>query len=196
MELIRIAIAALLLTLLTACSPRVITSVTTLYPPLPSPHSVNTFEYGDSVPATAVILGNVSVESRIITMHCGYNRVSYLAKEATAMAGGNGLYIVDHKKPDLLGGNCHQISGVMLYLGDRGAIDSVPPMPSADFAEINRKIIQKVRRRRRPPETIITLNAGYSWFIDKLYDINTRTDISGIGGMEWQLRCDHVWRGG
>ncbi len=196
MEAIRIVLAATLFLLLAACSPRVVTSVTTPYPPLPSPHSVNTFEYGDSVPATAVVIGNISVESRIITIHCGYNRVSYLAKEATANAGGNGLYIINHKKPDLFGGNCHQISGVMLYLGDRGIIDSIPPTLSSDFVEINRKIIQKIRRRRRPPETNITVNVGYSWFIDKLYDIDTRSDISGLGGMEWQMRCDHVWRSG
>ena len=184
------------LAFLCSCSPRVVTTVLNPYPSLLDPHSIVIYEEGDVVPDNAETIGNVSVENNMLTIHCGYNRVLFLAKEATSKAGGNGLYIVKHKKPELFGGSCHQISALMLYLGDRHSSDTVQIPFSGGFAEINQQIIQRTRQKRTPPSNIISLSTGYGWMMSTFYDGCNEEEVSGMNGMESSLKYEHVWRSG
>ena len=183
----------LLLFLLASCSPKIVTNVPVPYPSFTNPASVVVYEEDDPVPANAETIGNVSILDKGLTIHCGYDRVLYLAKEATSKAGGNALYIVNHKKPSILGSSCHQISGLILYMNNTLHGDS---LISDEFVALNQSIIRDVRRKRIPPRHIISANIGYGWIVNDNYRGLKGEKIRGHGGINWDASYEYVWRSG
>ena len=91
-----VVISSVAVLTLSACSPRVMTEVTTNYPSR-SVDEVTVFDVGDTVPNNSVALGKVAVLDRGFTTNCGYDRMLSLAKEKTAETGGDhGVGSNDH----------------------------------------------------------------------------------------------------
>lgn len=98
-----------MLLLMTACSPKVVTHISKVYPDIIPTDSVYVIELGDKVPNTAETIGRISVVDRGTSSKCRYDQVLHLAQEATGKNGGNGLVITDHLKPSFWGSSATDI---------------------------------------------------------------------------------------
>ncbi len=98
---------------LTACSPKISTSLTKQYPPLLESTAVSVIEIGDSIPPKSEMLGRLKVGDSGFTMKCDYNTILEAAKLEARKVGGNAIEIVTHQYPGLIS-TCHQITANIL----------------------------------------------------------------------------------
>ena len=176
---------------LSACSPRVMTEVTTHYLSR-SVDEVTVFDVGDTVPNNSVALGRVAVLDRGFTTNCEYDRMLSLAKEKTAETGGNGLLLTVHTEPKTSGSNCHQLMGTMLLMNDM-TIDPAKPNPVMESAKSEaEKIAQKIKDRTMLSNSV-RLSVGYAKITS---DIETFKGIKHPSGVELTLDYEHRWRSG
>lgn len=185
------AVATLLL--LSACSPKVITKIVKTYPESVYADSVHVIEPGEVISHAGDTIGHVSVVDRGFTTKCQYDYVLRLAQEATAKNGGNGLAIIDHRKPSVWS-SCHQISGLMLYLSDR-EVDTLKVNAGQMMGEITPLDPIKRLFEYRVPANSFEASIGYGWITSKLYDVDGR-ELDSKGGMEWKLAYRHLWKNG
>lgn len=160
-----------MLLLMTACSPKVVTHISKVYPDIIPTDSVYVIELGDKVPNTAETIGRISVVDRGTSSKCRYDQVLHLAQEATGKNGGNGLAITDHLKPSFWGSSCHQISGLMLRLSDR-QVDTMKVNPVQDMIELDHVVTKERAENRRAPSSTFEGSIGYGWVTSKLYDVD------------------------
>lgn len=177
---------------LTSCAPKVITDVVKTYPVTTTPEKVRLYEMDDTVPNSAEVIGTVSVVDNGASTKCKYDQVVALAKKETAKYGGNALSLTDHKKPSILGSSCHQIAGMMLYLGDSAMVinDHQP-----NFFQEAREIRQEKERRMRPSAHTIYANIGYAWITSKFY-LPTGASGNPKNGLDWQIGYEWVSKTG
>jgi hypothetical protein len=97
-----------LLSLATACAPKVRTKVSQKYPPLDYSEEVTVLERNAVSPAGAEVLGTVKIGDSGMSTQCNYAQVLQKAKEEARKAGGNAIKVVQHKKPDFMS-SCHRI---------------------------------------------------------------------------------------
>lgn len=103
--------------LLSGCSPKVYTSIQHGYPARPEGSPVQVYELGDTLPGNAERIGTFRITDTGFSTACSYDRVVELAKAEANNEGGNCLYLIDHKFPNLFS-TCHQIQGWILQLSD------------------------------------------------------------------------------
>ena len=176
---------------LSACSPRVMTEVTTHYLSR-SVDEVTVFDVGDTVPNNSMALGRVAVLDRGFTTNCEYDRMLSLAKEKTAETGGNGLLLTVHTEPKTSGSNCHQLMGTMFLMKDM-TIDPAKPNPVMESAKSEaEKIAQKIKDRTMLSNSV-RLSVGYAKITS---DIETFKGIKHPSGVELTLDYEHRWRSG
>ena len=186
------AVAVLLL--MTSCSPKVVTHLTKTYPDIIPADSVYVIGLGETVPNTAETIGRVSVVDRGMSANCNYDRVLYLAQEATGKNGGNGLVITNHLRPSFWGSSCHQISGLMLRLTDKG-VDTLKANPLQDMIDLELLVVKEREQSRRVPASTFEASIGYGWVTSTLYDI-TGAVLGNNGGLEWKLSYEYAWNSG
>lgn len=180
-----ISLLALMLTciILAGCSPQVTTSIFETYPALPI-DSVEVFEEGDPVPISAQVIGKVAVRDRGTTTKCNYDYVLQLAKERTAANGGNGLYLTEHRQPNVRS-TCHQVWGNMLYLTDHEVADVPTMVPQETFGT---EVFY--REPHHIPSDVIMVSVGPSLITSKV--ISPRGYESKKGGVDFLLEFEHV----
>jgi hypothetical protein len=98
-----------ILLLLSSCSPRVTTKLTTTHTPLNNVQDVTVVNIDEKVSIYAIEIGTVKVKDNGLTIKCNYGLVIEIAKTQARIAGGDILKIVKHSKPNILGSSCHQI---------------------------------------------------------------------------------------
>lgn len=193
MKITYVFLGAVLL-LFISCSPKVVTNLVRTYPDVVPTDSVLVIELGEKVPNSAETIGRVSVSDRGTSTNCRYDQVLHLAKEVTGKAGGNGLAITDHLEPSLWGSSCHQITGLMLRLGDR-EVDTLRANPVQDIINLDQAIVKDRRARQISPSNTFEVNIGYGWITSTIYD-SYGYKLGHKGGVEWKLAYDHVWKSG
>ena len=182
MKLLHVSISLIFIAILSSCSPKVVTKLSASYPVECTPQEVVVYNQGDSILCQVTELGVVAVKDGGFAVNCGYDKVLYLAKEATSEAGGNGLYIVEHAKPNLLGSSCHQISGLMLKTDYSSEASSTYLLPQPVLF-------------RSVPANIITINGGYAFLTSSMY--NNRGEKYGfVGGINLNAQYEHVFKKG
>ena len=102
-----VVIGCVAVLMLSACSPRVMTEVTTHYLSR-SVDEVTVFDVGDTVPNNSVALGWVAVLDRGFTTNCGYDRMLSLAKEKTRITGSVLMIIFQDRQS--INGNVNETS--------------------------------------------------------------------------------------
>ena len=182
MKLISAFITLIFIAILSSCSPKVITKLSTSYPVTCTPAEVLVYNQYDSIPYQVTELGVVVVKDAGLSVNCGYDKVLYLAKEATSKAGGNGLYIVEHVKPHFFGSTCHQVSGLMLKTDY--SLESTPNYFLSESVPL-----------RFIPSNVITLNSGYAFLVSTLYD-NIGNKYGAIAGVNFNIQYEHVFKKG
>lgn len=186
-----VVISSVAVLTLSACSPRVMTEVTTHYLSR-SVDEVTVFDIGDTVPNNSVALGRVAVLDRGFTTNCGYDRMLSLAKEKTAETGGNGLLLTVHTEPKTSGSNCHQLMGTMFLMKDM-TIDPTRPNPVMEGAKRDaEETAQKIKDHTMLGNSI-RLSVGYAKITS---DIETFKGIRHPSGWEMTLDYEHCWRSG
>lgn len=191
-NIIRKNIIGLLLCLmafqLAGCSPKVITHVANERPPLPV-DSVRIFLYGERLPSSAVVIGDVAVKDRGTTTKCNYDYVVQLGKEATARHGGNALQIMEHREPSFKS-TCHQISGNMLYLTPAemysALTDTLSFMPADDT--FGAQVVYATRRSN--PKNVVKLSTGPSRITSKVY--SPYGTVHKKMGVDVMLNYEHI----
>lgn len=174
--------------LLTSCAPKVMTDIVKTYPVTTTPENVRLYELNDTVPNSAEVIGTVSVVDNGASTNCKYDQVLALAQKETAKYGGNALSLTDHKKPSILGSSCHQIAGLMLYIGDSAAIiDNYQPNVFLEAREIR----QEKEKRMRPTAHTIYANIGYAWITSKFY-LPSGASGNPKNGLDWQIGYEWV----
>lgn len=178
-----------LLFLLTGCAPKVMTNISKSYPATVTADKVRVYEVGEPVPASAEVIGNVSVVDNGVSTNCKYEQVVWLAKKETAKVGGNALALIDHRKPSILGSSCHQIAGNMLLLSDttgyRAAFVSDALNVDAG-ADVEKAPFQ---------HNTFYANIGYAFIVSKYY-LPTGGSGNPKNGLDWQVGYDWVARSG
>lgn len=100
--------------LILACSPKVTTSITKIYPVLDYKQEVFVIGITEEPPASAVEIGVVKIDDSGFSTNCGWDVVLEKAKMEARKAGGNVLKIIDHKLPSIIGSSCHRIKAKIL----------------------------------------------------------------------------------
>lgn len=113
MKQISIVFIAIALSL-SACSPKVRTTVTKHYPTLDYREVVKVLGIQDSVPSGAEILGIVKIGDTGFSTNCGWDVVIYNAKLEARKIGGNAIKITHHNPPSIMGSSCHRITAKIL----------------------------------------------------------------------------------
>lgn len=186
----------LAMSVMASCSPRVITSVTN---PLPAKEAsrVAVYDEGAIVPNSAQVIGQVRVTDGGLcpTGKCRYPQVVEIAKQQTAKAGGNALYVRQHQLPDGHS-TCHRITCDMLYLTD-SIVDPTLPNPLMEkAAEEEKAYFEKVdndNQVRRLPLNYISLGGGYSWLDN---DVLTDDGFKKVkpDGFGYTVEYSHLWQ--
>ena len=182
MKLLSVSISLIFIVILSSCSPKVITKLSTSYPVECAPHEVVVFNQEDSIPYQVTELGVVVVKDAGLSVNCGYDKVLYLAKQATSESGGNGLYIVEHVKPHFWGSTCHQLSGLMLKTDY--SLESPPTY-----------FVSESMPPRFIPSNVVTLNSGYAFLTSAMYD-NMGNKYGALAGVNFNLQYEHVFKKG
>jgi hypothetical protein len=188
-------LSLLLMLILASCNPVVVTDIVKSYPPIVVPDSVIVYGVGQHVPASAKIIGRVSVGKGSIAAKCTYSDVIRLAKTEVAKAGGNGLMITSHSLPSSGGGNCHQIAGSILLLKD-GTVKK-DSLSNAVFKNLAAEQDEVIRRHSVPGNTF-SANIGYGHIFSDIYvaDDNFLNGIPQRNGVDWRLQYDHSFSSG
>ena len=174
--------------LLAGCSPKVITHVANERPPLPV-DSVHIFLFGERIPSSAVMIGDVAVKDRGTTTKCNYDYVVQLGKEATARHGGNALQITEHREPSFKS-TCHQIFGNMLYLNPTqmhsALTDTLTFMPADDT--FGAQVVYAMKRSN--PKNAMKLSVGPSRITSKVYSPYGK--VHKKMGLDVMLNYEHI----
>ena len=173
---------------LAGCSPKVITHVAYERPPLPV-DSVHIFLFGERIPSSAVMIGDVAVKDRGTTTKCNYDYVVQLGKEATARHGGNALQITEHREPSFKS-TCHQIFGNMLYLNPTqmhsALTDTLTFMPADDT--FGAQVVYAMKRSN--PKNVMKLSVGPSRITSKVYSPYGK--VHKKMGLDVMLNYEHI----
>lgn len=174
--------------LLAGCSPKVITHVANERPPLPV-DSVHIFLFGERIPSSAVMIGDVAVKDRGTTTKCNYDYVVQLGKEATARHGGNALQITEHREPSFKS-TCHQIFGNMFYLNPTqmhsALTDTLTFMPADDT--FGAQVVYAMKRSN--PKNVMKLSVGPSRITSKVYSPYGK--VHKKMGLDVMLNYEHI----
>lgn len=119
---------------LSACNPRISTSINKTYPPLDYKQKVIVIGLSETEPKKAEIIGRVRIGDTGFSTKCGYNIVIDKAKLEARKAGGNAIKIIEHKPPSALGSSCHRITAKILKVED---IEAIKPTETVDSTLLN-----------------------------------------------------------
>ncbi len=131
MKHISILLHASLLFIITACSPKITTSIIKNYPPIDYQEEVRVIGLHDSVPADSEELGIVKIGDSGFTIDCGWDVVIDYAKMEARKAGGNAIQIIEHTPPNPFGSSCHRILAKIYKMNK---FDSIPTTVIIDSA--------------------------------------------------------------
>lgn len=100
-----------------SCSPRISTSISKSYNPLPENTEIQVFDLNEKLPETAILLGTISIDDTGFTTNCDYKTILEVGKAEARKAGGNILKIEEHKFPGMQS-SCHQIKASIYKTDD------------------------------------------------------------------------------
>lgn len=198
--------------LIVSCSPRVITDITN-----PSYSTSNTkgkdkaqqpekflsasdikvYDEGQIVPNSAQVIGTVRVTEGGLTpsKRCKYPIVLDLAKQETAKAGGNALFVRQHQYPDVKS-TCHRITCDMLHLTDT-IVDPTQANPLMEKAAAEEKAYfdkqDKDDKTRELPLNYIGISGGYAWLDNEIWTEYGKEKTSPKG-FDIALEYSHLWK--
>ncbi|MDR2890856.1 MAG: hypothetical protein LBV18_04550 [Alistipes sp.] len=117
-----LSLAVTIAAMAASCSPRVVANISRPLPPLDPNEMVVVRE--EPLPENARLVGTVSVSDTGASTGCSYAQVLGLAIGEARKAGGNRLYVIDHRVPDIVS-SCHQIVAAIVHFdGDEEEIES------------------------------------------------------------------------
>jgi hypothetical protein len=102
--------------IISACNPRISTSLQSSYSPLDYKQKVIVIDSDKNTPANSEVLGQVKIGDTGFTTNCGYNLVIEKAKLEARKAGGNAIKIIKHRPPSIFGSTCHRITAKILRI--------------------------------------------------------------------------------
>lgn len=125
---------------LSGCSPKIISSITSAHTPLANDAEVLLLEMDAPMPDNAEVLGQIKIgDTGFTTKNGNYAAVLNIAKDVARKAGGNVVKITEHKSPDMLS-SMHRIKADILRVEDLSVLsdDSSDLVVSAhpDYAVI------------------------------------------------------------
>jgi hypothetical protein len=118
---------------LSACAPKISTTLSKSYPALDYREDVWVFGVEDPVPDSSEILGAIKVGDSGFSTHCGWEDIIEKAKMEARAAGGNSIKIVKHTLPNIWS-TCHRITANILKVKNT---DNFKMQEAADSALIN-----------------------------------------------------------
>ncbi|ODS81366.1 MAG: hypothetical protein ABS46_11665 [Cytophagaceae bacterium SCN 52-12] len=128
----------LLLLFVSACSPKVSTSISKHYDALDYREEVAVWMPGDDSPKDAEVIGTVKIGDSGFSTDCGLDVAIEKAKDEARKAGGNAIKITRHQPPSFWTSSCHRIRADILKIDASGIIKADEPAPSlpadADYA--------------------------------------------------------------
>lgn len=195
-KLAAFASATLLLTSMASCSPKVITDISQQMPATDA-SEVRVYDEGAIVPNTAQVIGQVRVTDGGFcpTKRCKYPIVLDIAKQETAKAGGNALFVRLHQQPDGHS-TCHRITCDMLHLTDT-IVDPTQANPLMEKAAVEEKAfynkMDKDNEIRQLPLNSISLTGGYAWLTNEILNDNNSVADSHPKGIEFGIEYSRLY---
>lgn len=122
---------------LSACGPRVSTSILKSFPTLDYREEVRIYALHETAPPSALLLGQVRVGDTGFSTNCGFEIVSEKAKMEARKVGGNAIKITEHKHPGFES-TCHRITARILKVDNFDEVNNEKVVDStlvhADYA--------------------------------------------------------------
>lgn len=180
---------AFLLSLFSACSPRISENVYKKYTPT-DPGEVSIFNPSDTIPTSAEVIGALTVMENNFS-NLRLRDVKTILRETTAKNGGNGFAIYDIAPAKKEKSACPYMSGMMLYMKDTIILkDSVH--------SLTQEIIQfqEKKKAKRLPHNNFTMDIGYGSITSKVIVPFDLTNGSLKDGVYFELGYKYIWDSG
>lgn len=126
--------------MMTACSPKVTTTILKDYGPADYDDEIAVVGLEDPAPDGAEMLGEIRIGDSGFSTKCTYEDVIDQAKLEARKVGGNVIKITEHKLPSAFGSSCHRIQAQILRVADLSVIQQEPDndfIPDVNYAIIN-----------------------------------------------------------
>ena len=194
-KLAAFASATLLLTSMASCSPKVITDISQQMPATDA-SEVRVYDEDAIVPNTAQVIGQVRVTDSGFcpTKRCKYPIVLDIAKQETAKAGGNALFVRLHQQPDGHS-TCHRITCDMLHLTDT-IVDPTQANPLMEKVAMEEKAfydkMDKGYKLRQMPLNSIRIKGGFTFVTSRLFSDDD--EMSSPWGYGFGIDYTHLWK--
>lgn len=121
--------------LLHACGPKVRTSlVSKSYAPLAYDEEVVVIHPGDEVPKEAIQVGSLKIGDGGFSTRCKYETVMAAAQLEARKAGGNLIYVTEHRPPDFFS-TCHRIKAHIFKIENRVALQALKAESEGRFID-------------------------------------------------------------
>ncbi len=101
---------------ISACSPKISTTLTKTYDALDYKQEVLVIGLAQVVPENTEVIGQVKIGDTGFSTNCGYDIVIDKAKLEARKAGGNAIKIMEHNPPTVMGSTCHRITANILKI--------------------------------------------------------------------------------
>ena len=132
-------------------------------PTIASPHEVRVYANGEAAPDSSQIIGEVWTEHDITAKRQAYDSTLAVIREAVSVVGGNGFYIMEHRKPNYIETTSHDLYGMVLLTKDSTIYSRTDNPFSKRYAEYNKEL-----NRHRVNPHHLHLDAGVSFFKNNL----------------------------
>ena len=186
---------------LTGCTPSLVTDMfTDKYPP-ESPDDVRVFLVGEELPDSVLTIGRLKVVDGGLAVKGSYDRVLGKAVEATAYYGGNGLALTEHRVPDGRS-TIHRVWGDILRLpqsvtdtlGDHSMERALARSDYDGYLAYKKQYNRYVERQNKAPRNIFRLSMGPSWLVSEYYFFGKK--YQSKMGLDVAVDYEHVWKSG
>jgi hypothetical protein len=153
-----------LLIAVSACSPRIGSTVLKQYPALDVSETVSVYSRPQQVPAHSEVLGSVVAADAGATTKCDSSTMIGLVKEEAKKIGGNAVLITKHVRPSIWASSCHQFEGTILRVDPAG--DTLP----SDDLTAAAYLAEPESKGRKLPRFTFGADGGVGWRLNRPND--------------------------
>ena len=152
------------------------------FPVVASPEMVSVYTDGEAAPDSSRVIGEVWTAYEPTAKKITYDSTLNIIRSTVSSFGGNGFYVLEHRKPNHLDAMYHYVDGVVLLTEDTTIYNRANNPFSMWYAEYNAEL-----KRERVSPHYLHIDAGFSFLaneqpmISETEQVNSGTLERGVG---------------
>ena len=155
-----------------------------------SPEMVRVFTDGEAAPDSSRVIGEVWTAYEPTAKKITYDSTLNIIRSTVSSFGGNGFYVLEHRRPNHLDAMNHYVDGIVLLTEDTTIYNRTNNPFSMLYAEYNAEL-----KRERVSPHYLHIDAGLSFLVDEQPMINeTEPIINGTlkRGVGWNASYTYL----